>query len=341
MKLFVTGGAGFIGSNFIHHLLERPGYEVINFDALTYAGNLKSLSDLAGNSRYRFVKGDITSADQVESAIEPDTDAVVNFAAETHVDRSILDSSEFVQTNIRGTQVLLELLRKKKARRLLQISTDEVYGSLGSVGKFEVESPLSPNSPYAASKAAADLLVRAYHQTYGLDVVTTRCSNNYGPFQFPEKFIPLMVLNGFEEKPLPIYGDGKYTRDWIHVRDHCQALEQVLNRGRPGSVYNIGGDAELTNLEVVRLILEILGKSSDLIQFVKDRPGHDRRYAVDSSGTREEFGWAPRIRFQEGLRETVLWYQKNEEWVKQVRSGDYLDYYRRMYEDRETTFSDL
>ncbi len=341
MKLFVTGGAGFIGSNFIHHVLELPGYEVVNFDALTYAGNLKSLSDLAGNSRYRFVKGDITSADQVESAIEPDTDAVVNFAAETHVDRSILDSSAFVQTNIRGTQVLLELIRKKKARRLLQISTDEVYGSLGEVGKFEVESPLSPNSPYAASKAAADLLVRAYHQTYGLDVVTTRCSNNYGPFQFPEKFVPLMVLNGFEEKPLPIYGDGQYTRDWIHVRDHCGALEQVLNRGRPGSVYNIGGDHELTNLEVVRLILEILGRSSDLIQFVKDRPGHDRRYAVDSSGTREELGWAPRVRFQEGLRETVLWYRENKEWVKQVRSGDYLDYYRKMYEEREETFTDL
>ena len=341
MKLFVTGGAGFIGSNFIHHVLERPGYEVINFDALTYAGNLKSLSDLAGNNRYRFVKGDITSADQVESAIESDTDAVVNFAAETHVDRSILDSSAFVQTNIRGTQVLLELLRKRKARRLLQISTDEVYGSLGAVGKFEVDSPLSPNSPYAASKAAADLLVRAYHQTYRLDVVTTRCSNNYGPFQFPEKFIPLMVLNGFEEKPLPIYGDGQYTRDWIHVRDHCRALEQVLNRGRPGSVYNIGGDDELTNLEVVRLILEILGRSSDLIQFVKDRPGHDRRYAVDSRGTREELGWAPRVRFQEGLRETVVWYQENEEWVKQVRSGDYLDYYRKMYEDREKTFSGL
>ncbi len=341
MKLFVTGGAGFIGSNFIRYVLERPDYEVINFDALTYAGNLKSLSDLDGNSRYRFVKGDIASADQVESAIEPDTDAVVNFAAETHVDRSILDSSAFVQTNIRGTQVLLELLRKKKAQRLLQISTDEVYGSLGAVGKFEVESPLSPNSPYAASKAAADLLVRAYHQTYRLDVVTTRCSNNYGPFQFPEKFIPLMVLNGFEEKPLPIYGDGQYTRDWIHVRDHCRALEQVLNRGRPGSVYNIGGDDELTNLEVVRLILEILGRSSDLIQFVKDRPGHDRRYAVDSRGTREELGWAPRVRFQEGLRETILWYRENEEWVKQVRSGDYLEYYRKMYEDREKTFSDL
>ena len=235
----------------------------------------------------------------------------------------------------------MELIRKKKARRLLQISTDEVYGSLGEVGKFEVESPLSPNSPYAASKAAADLLVRAYHQTYGLDVVTTRCSNNYGPFQFPEKFVPLMVLNGFEEKPLPIYGDGQYTRDWIHVRDHCGALEQVLNRGRPGSVYNIGGDHELTNLEVVRLILEILGRSSDLIQFVKDRPGHDRRYAVDSSGTREELGWAPRVRFQEGLRETVLWYRENKEWVKQVRSGDYLDYYRKMYEEREETFTDL
>ena len=341
MKLFVTGGAGFIGSNFIHHVLEQPDYEVINFDALTYAGNLKSLSDLEGNSRYRFVKGDITSADQVESAIEPDTDAVVNFAAETHVDRSILDSSAFLQTNVQGTQVLLEMLRKKKARRLLQISTDEVYGSLGAVGEFEVESPIRPNSPYAASKAAADLLVRAYHQTYRLDVVTTRCSNNYGPFQFPEKFVPLMVLNAFEEKPLPIYGDGQYTRDWIHVRDHCSALELVLNRGRSGSVYNIGGDDELTNLELVRLILEILGKSSDLIQFVKDRPGHDRRYAIDSRGTREEFGWAPGVRFQEGLRETVLWYQENKEWVEQVRSGDYRAYYQKMYEDREKTFSDL
>ena len=340
MKLFVTGGAGFIGSNFIHHLLQQPDYEVTNFDALTYAGNLESLSDPLGD-RYRFIKGDITRADEVERAIDPRTDAIVNFAAETHVDRSILDSSAFVHTNVQGTQVLLEMLRKKKARRLLQISTDEVYGSLGPVGRFEVRSPLQPNSPYAASKAAADLLLRSYHQTYGLDVVTTRCSNNYGPFQFPEKFIPLMILNAIDGKPLPIYGDGQYTRDWIHVRDHCSSLEQVLNRGRAGSVYNIGGDDELTNLEVVQLILEILGRPSGLIQFVKDRPGHDRRYAIDSSSTRDELGWAPQIRFQEGLRETIDWYRDNPEWVQQVRSGDYLDYYRRMYEEREETLSDL
>ena len=341
MKLLVTGGAGFIGSNFIRHILSRRGFQVVNFDLLTYAGNLQNLAGLQAGDNYRFIRGDIASREQVAGALDPGIDAIVHFAAESHVDRSILDASAFVRTNVLGTQNLLETARREGISRFIQVSTDEVYGSLPSGGKFTEDSPLAPNSPYAASKAAADLLARAYHRTYGLAVVTTRCGNNYGPHQFPEKLIPLMVSNALDDEPLPLYGDGLYTRDWIHVLDHCRALEAILLEGRDGAVYNIGADGERTNLEVARRILGILGKSEDLISFVADRPAHDRRYAVDSSRLRLELGWSPRIRFEEGLDETVRWYRDHPQWVDGVRSGDYRLYYRKVYGNRDRTLSSL
>lgn len=340
MKLMVTGGAGFIGSNFIRYLLRHSQAEVVNYDALTYAGNLENLAEVSSDPRYRFVHGDITDAEQVEGVLSQGIDAVVHFAAETHVDRSILDSSDFVRTNVLGTQVLLEGARRHKIR-ILQVSTDEVYGSLGASGWFTEDTPLAPNSPYSASKASADLLARAYHRTYGLDVVVTRCSNNYGPYQFPEKFIPLMILNALEDKKLPVYGDGRYRRDWIHVEDHCRALEQVLKKGRAGEIYNIGGGQEQENLEVVRFILQRLDKPLDLIEFVQDRPGHDRRYAIDAGRMRREVGWEPEISFEEGLEATIRWYQQHQEWVRHVRSGAYLEYYKQMYDDRGRTLSRL
>ena len=341
MKLLVTGGAGFIGSNFIRYLLSRRGFQVVNFDLLTYAGNLQNLAGLQAGDNYRFIRGDIASREQVAGALDPGIDAIVHFAAESHVDRSILDASAFVRTNVLGTQNLLETARRQGISRFIQVSTDEVYGSLPGGGKFTEDSPLAPNSPYAASKAAADLLARAYHRTYGLAVVTTRCGNNYGPHQFPEKLIPLMVSNALDDEPLPLYGDGLYTRDWIHVLDHCRALEAILLEGRDGAVYNIGADGERTNLEVARRILGILGKSEDLISFVADRPAHDRRYAVDSSRLRLELGWSPRIRFEEGLDETVRWYRDHPQWVDGVRSGDYRLYYRKVYGNRDRTLSSL
>jgi dTDP-glucose 4,6-dehydratase len=341
MKLLVTGGAGFIGSNFIRHILSRRGFQVVNFDLLTYAGNLQNLAGLEAGDDYRFIRGDIASREQVAGALDPGIDAIVHFAAESHVDRSILDASAFVRTNVLGTQNLLETARREGISRFIQVSTDEVYGSLPGGGKFTEDSPLAPNSPYAASKAAADLLARAYHRTYGLAVVTTRCGNNYGPHQFPEKLIPLMVSNALDDEPLPLYGDGLYTRDWIHVLDHCRALEAILLEGRDGAVYNIGADGERTNLEVARRILGILGKSEDLISFVADRPAHDRRYAVDSSRLRLELGWSPRIRFEEGLDETVRWYRDHPQWVDGVRSGDYRLYYRKVYGNRDRTLSSL
>lgn len=342
MKLMVTGGAGFIGAHFIRYLLrQRPDVEIINFDLLTYAGNLESLLDVARDRRYRFVHGDITAPEQVEACLQEGVDALINFAAETHVDRSILGSSSFIKTNVQGTQILLEAARRKKLARFIQISTDEVYGSLGPSGKFREESPLSPNSPYAAAKAAADLLARAYHQTYGLPVIITRSSNNYGPYQFPEKLIPLMILNALEDKPLPLYGDGLHSRDWIHVQDHCRALERVLVDGRAGRVYNIGSNQERQNLEVVHQILKILGKPPALIQFVKDRPGHDRRYAIDAGRIREELNWSPLIPFDEGLKETVDWYRRSTGWIERVRTGADREYYRRMYEDRDQTLANL
>jgi dTDP-glucose 4,6-dehydratase len=341
MKLFITGGAGFIGSNFVSHILERPGVEVINFDCLTYAGNLENLADIEKHEAYTFVKGDITDPAAVDACLDSGVDAILNFAAESHVDRSILDSSAFIRTNVQGTQVLLEAARRRKIGRFIQVSTDEVYGTLGETGRFTEESPLAPNSPYAASKAGADLLARSYHQTFGLPVVITRCSNNYGPYQFPEKLIPLMILNAVDDLPLPVYGDGLYTRDWIHVQDHCRALETVLFKGVPGRVYNIGGDQEKRNLDVVHRILEQLGKGTDLIRFVNDRPGHDRRYAIDATRIREELGWAPATSFEEGLSDTIRWYVDNPEWVRRVKSGEYKAYYQKMYERRDETLLNL
>lgn len=332
--LLVTGGAGFIGSNFIRYLLrEYPGYRVVNLDKLTYAGNLENLRDLEGNPRYHFVRGDIADRRLVDGLCAG-VQAIVNFAAESHVDRSIEDPGVFLKTNVEGTQVLLEGARKHAVGRFIQVSTDEVYGSLGPTGYFTEETPLAPNSPYSASKAAADLLVRAYHETYGLPAMITRCSNNYGPYQFPEKLIPLFVTNALEDKPLPLYGDGLNVRDWIHVEDHCRALDLVLHRGRPGEVYNIGGGNECTNLEITRGILEVLGKPESLVTFVADRPGHDRRYAIDASKIRRELGWEPRIPFAEGLRATVRWYVENRAWWEKIKSGEYLDYYERMYRHR-------
>jgi len=342
MRILVTGGAGFIGSNFVRFTLEKyPRYEIINLDKLTYAGNLENLSGLEHNPRHQFVHGDICDCEAVGNLLKQGVDAVINFAAESHVDRSILQSYDFVRTNILGTHTLLELCRKNKIGRFIQISTDEVYGSLGPSGAFTESSPLQPNSPYAASKASADLLVRSYHHTHGLPAIITRCSNNYGPFQFPEKLIPLLISNALCELPLPIYGDGMNVRDWIHVRDHCAALDMILHHGRVGEVYNIGSRQELPNLEIARLILKLLGKDEKLFTFVEDRPGHDRRYAMDPSKLEKELGWHPQIKFDAGLKETIEWYCRNIAWVEHVRSGEYLTYYDRMYRRRKETLSGL
>jgi dTDP-glucose 4,6-dehydratase len=304
---------------------------------LTYAGNLENLSDLSSSPRYHFLRGDIADAPQMQDLVSKGVDAVVNFAAESHVDRSIEDPTAFMKTNVFGTFVLLETLRKvfQKQRILfLHVSTDEVYGSLGESGAFSEETPLAPNSPYAASKTAADMMVRAYCQTYGLPAVITRCSNNYGPYQFPEKLIPLMISNAMEDKELPMYGDGLNIRDWIHVEDHCRGLDVVLHRGRKGEVYNIGGRSERTNLSVAQAILDHLGKPHSLIRFVADRPGHDRRYAMDFSKIEKELGWSPLVTFEEGIRRTVEWYQTYRQWWKKIKTGEYLDYYKRMYDQR-------
>jgi dTDP-glucose 4,6-dehydratase len=338
MRLLVTGGCGFIGSNFIHYVLKKyPDYSLINVDKLTYAGNLKNLSDLSHSPRYTFIKGDIADSLQMEGVIHQGVDAIVNFAAESHVDRSIEAPDDFMRTNVFGTFVLLEAIRKafsKRPIRLLHVSTDEVYGSLGETGAFTEETPMAPNSPYSASKASADMTVRAYYHTYGLPTFITRCSNNYGPYQFPEKLIPLMISNALEGKELPIYGDGLNVRDWIHVEDHCRALDVVLHRGKEGEVYNIGGQSEKTNLTVARTILDYLGKPHSLIRFVKDRPGHDRRYAIDFSNIKGSLGWEPVVSFEEGIRETVEWYQTHPEWWREIKTGEYLDYYERMYGNR-------
>ncbi len=342
MRLFVTGGAGFIGCNFIRHVLGvQRSVRVINFDKLTYAGSMENLAGLSEDPRYTFIRGDVANAQEVEAALDPRVDAIINFAAETHVDRSILDASAFVRTNVVGTQILLEVARQRKIPCFIQISTDEVYGSLGPKSRSQEEDRLAPNSPYAASKAAGELLARSYHKTYGLPVIVTRSSNNYGPYQFPEKFIPLMIVNALEEKPLPVYGDGLHRRDWIHVKDHCRALEQVLLRGQPGRVYNIGANQERSNLEVVRRILKTLQKPLGLIRLVDDRPGHDRRYAMDTHRVREQFGWSPHIPLDRGLGETIQWYRQHPEWIRHVRSSSYFNYYRRMYEERAETLTNL
>ena len=333
MRILVAGGAGFIGSNFIRYILGVHGdWSVVNVDKLTYAGNLANLADLAGDPRYGFHRADICDAAEVSRIIsEEKPEAVVNFAAETHVDRSIEDPALFLRTNILGTQVLLDAARKFGVARYLQISTDEVYGSLGSEGRFSEESSLKPNSPYAASKTSADLLVRAYGKTFGLPVLVTRCSNNYGPYQFPEKLIPFFVTLLREGKPVPVYGDGMNVRDWIHVDDHSRAVDAVLRRGRPGDIYNVGGGNERTNIEITKLLIAAMGKDGKSMKFVPDRPGHDRRYAIDDAKIRAELGVVPRVPFEEGLRDTVRWYIDNEPWWRAVRSGEYLSFYDRWY----------
>ena len=336
MNLLVTGGAGFIGSNFVMRMLARyPSYRILNADKLTYAGNLENLKMVESHPNYEFFRADICDRPAMERIVrDHKVDAIVNIAAESHVDRSIQGAAEFVQTNVGGTNVLLELSREYKITRFLQVSTDEVYGSLGPSGTFKEETPMHPNSPYAASKAAADLLAMAYHHTHSMPVMITRCSNNYGPFQFPEKLIPLMIANALNDKPLPVYGDGKNVRDWLEVSDHCSALDLVLHSGKPGEVYNIGGSNEKNNLEVVQLILGLLKKPDSLITFVKDRLGHDRRYAIDSAKIQRELKWKPSVTFEEGLKKTVQWYLDNREWWERIVSGEYQEYYRKMYEER-------
>jgi len=342
VKLLVTGGAGFIGSNYVRYVLdEHSDVDVVNLDALTYAGNLENLAGLEDVPRYTFVKGDITSVDDVSAVFEQhEFDAVVNFAAESHVDRSLhVGVAEFIRTNIQGVQNLLERSMEKGVGRFLQISTDEVYGSLGEAGKFTETSPIQPNNPYAASKAAADFFVRAAHKSHGLDIAITRCSNNFGPYQFPEKLIPLVVANALEDKDLPVYGDGMQVRDWIYVLDHCSAIDTVLRKAGPGSIYNVGGDQEVPNIEMVKMILGILGKPETLIKHVQDRPGHDRRYAMDAGKLRSELGWEPAHSFADALKETVDWYLANGEWLARVRSGEYQKYYEEMYGGREEVSS--
>ncbi|MCD1259513.1 dTDP-glucose 4,6-dehydratase [Paenibacillus athensensis] len=335
MRILVTGGAGFIGSNFVHYMLKHyPQYELMNMDALTYAGNLENLTEVEAAPGYRFVQGDITDRNQVNDLFEQGLDAVVHFAAESHVDRSILEPDVFVKTNVLGTQVLLEAARQYGVQKFVHVSTDEVYGTLGATGLFSETTPLAPNSPYSASKAGSDLLARAYFETFGLPVNITRCSNNYGPYQFPEKLIPLMIANALADRPLPVYGDGLNVRDWLYVEDHCNAIDLVLHRGVPGDVYNIGGNNEKTNLTIVKTILAALGKPESLIQFVKDRPGHDRRYAIDASKIRRELGWNPRFNFESGIQETIRWYVGHEEWWQRILSGDYRNYFSRQYQER-------
>ena len=344
--ILVTGGAGFIGSNFIKLMLERGEYNLINLDALTYAGNLENLEDIKDDQRYTFVKGDVCDRDLLDNLFAKyKIDTVVHFAAESHVDRSIEDPEIFLKTNIMGTQALLDTAKKhwkvkpqdkydrtyQPGVKYLQVSTDEVYGALGKTGLFTESTPLAPNSPYSASKASADMLVRAYHETFGLPVNITRCSNNYGSYQFPEKLIPLMIHNCQKNKKLPVYGDGMQIRDWLHVKDHCAAILTVLEKGEQGEVYNIGGNNEKANIEIVKLIIKELGKTEDLIEYVKDRPGHDRRYAIDNTKITTKLGWSPSYTFEQGMAETIQWYLSHEAWLEKVVSGEYQNYYEKMY----------
>jgi dTDP-glucose 4,6-dehydratase len=315
-------------------LKNYPEFQIINLDALTYAGNLENLKDVENNPNYRFVKGSITDYTLLENLAQEGLDGIINFAAESHVDRSIEDPAIFVETNIKGTQILLEVAKKYQIARFLQVSTDEVYGSLGVTGYFSETTPLAPNSPYSASKTGADLLVRAYHETFGVDTVITRCSNNYGPYQFPEKLIPLIISNALEGKSLPVYGDGMNIRDWLHVEDHCSAIALAFFKGMSGEVYNVGGNNERTNIFIVKTILGLLNKPESLITYVKDRLGHDRRYAIDSTKIQTELGWKPKYTFETGIKETVEWYLDNQEWWKKIKSGQYREYYEKMYGDR-------
>jgi len=349
--ILVTGGAGFIGSNFIKFMCKKhPEYKIINIDALTYAGNLENLKDIDGNPNYEFIKVDIRHRDKISEIFKNnEITFVVNFAAESHVDRSIEDPELFLSTNIIGTQVLLDIAKKhwklnpsdkyckkyKPGVKFLQVSTDEVYGELGETGKFDETMPLMPNNPYSASKASADLVVRSYYKTFGLPINITRCSNNYGPYQFPEKLIPLMINNCIKNKELPVYGDGMQVRDWLYVYDHCSAIDIVLHKGIDGEIYNIGGNNERANIDIVRLIVKALGKSEDLIKFVKDRPGHDRRYAIDNTKIKTQLGWSPAYTFEQGIQETIQWYLSNQEWIENIVSGEYVKYYEHMYTDIE------
>ena len=333
-NVLVTGGAGFIGSNFVRYMVDKyPEYDIINLDALTYSGNLENLKDIENKENYSFVKGDIRDKSIVDDLVKK-CDYVINFAAESHVDRSISDPEIFIKSNVLGTQVLLNASKEFGVEKYIQISTDEVYGTLGESGYFTENSPLQPNSPYSASKAGGDLITRAYFETFDLPMNITRCSNNYGPYQFPEKLIPLMISNALENKSLPVYGDGKNIRDWLHVYDHCTAIDLVLHEGKLGEVYNIGGNNEKENIYIVKLILEELGKDESLIEFVTDRLGHDRRYAIDSTKIQTDLGWKPKYTFEIGIKETIKWYLDNQEWISKVRSGEYQDYYEKLYSNR-------
>ena len=342
MKLLVTGGAGFIGSNFIRYILKKysssakasadmPDYQVVNLDLLTYAGNLENLKDVQENPNYRFVKGDIADKDLVSDLVK-DTDIIVNFAAESHVDRSIHDSAAFIHTNIVGTHNLLEAAKNKGGKRFHHVSTDEVFGHLGPQDPaFNEKTPFAPRSPYSASKAAADHLVMAYFHTHDLPVTISNCSNNYGPFQFPEKLHGLFITNLIEEKKVPVYGDGMQVRDWLFVEDHCEAIDAIIHKGKIGQTYCVGGNTEKPNIEITKKILELLGKGEEMIEYVKDRPGHDRRYAIDFSKIKSELGWEPKTNFDEGMKKTVEWYQNNQNWWKEIKSGEYLKYYEKQY----------
>lgn len=335
MKLIVTGGAGFIGSNFILYMIQQhPDYQIINMDALTYAGNLENLKSVQHHPNYSFVQADIADKPAVDAIFQQGIDVVVNFAAESHVDRSILEPEIFVNTNVLGTQVLLDAAKKYGVTKFVQVSTDEVYGSLGETGLFSETTPLAPNSPYSASKAGGDLLVRAYHETFGLPVNITRCSNNYGPYQFPEKLIPLIISRALNDESLPVYGDGLNIRDWLYVEDHCSAIDLVIHQGKLGEVYNIGGNNERTNVHIVKTILNELGRPESLITYVTDRPGHDRRYGIDPTKIMNELGWKPKHNFETGIKETIQWYLSNKEWWTRIQSGAYRDYMTQQYGSR-------
>ncbi|WP_411552397.1 dTDP-glucose 4,6-dehydratase [Paenibacillus lautus] len=335
MKLLVTGGAGFIGSNFILYMMQQhPNYQIINMDALTYAGNLENLKSVQDHPNYSFVQADIADKPAVDAIFQQGIDVLVNFAAESHVDRSILEPEIFVNTNVMGTQVLLDAAKKYGVTKFVQVSTDEVYGSLGETGLFSEMTPLAPNSPYSASKAGGDLLVRAYHETFGLPVNITRCSNNYGPYQFPEKLIPLIISRALNDESLPVYGDGLNIRDWLYVEDHCSAIDLVIHQGKLGEVYNIGGNNERTNVHIVKTILNELGKPESLITYVADRPGHDRRYGIDPTKIMNELGWKPKHNFETGIKETIQWYLSNKEWWTRIQSGAYRDYMTQQYGSR-------
>lgn len=349
MNILVTGGAGFIGSNFIKYMLQNKDCNIVNLDLLTYAGNIKNLEGLAENKRYTYIKGDILNRGLLDYIFRTfEIQIVVNFAAESHVDRSIEDPEIFLKTNVMGTQALLDTAKDywklnladkyskefEKGVKFIQVSTDEVYGSLGPTGYFTEETCLAPNSPYSATKASADMMVRAYYETYGLPVCITRCSNNYGPYQFPEKLIPLMINNALKGISLPVYGDGKQVRDWLYVEDHCSAISAVIEKGKSGEVYNIGGNNEKENIEIVKLILDKLGKEHALITHVKDRLGHDRRYSIDNTKINKELGWSPSYNFEEGMEKTITWYLENVEWMEDIVSGEYMRYYNKMYDGR-------